>query len=195
MSDRDSFMAPSTSNDIGVYNRQRYWQGTMLPQSSPAHKELSTLAGVTLPPSHSTPVGVLGHAPTGSPVHRETVSMGNPSVTGLCPVPSCQKTCSRQQELERHVREHLPHFLCCPHQSCAWRGNRHYILQDHLRKKHAGIPTPEPGEDTIYDPKGLVKQLINGEIDMEQANRAASLMVRRRAVGLGKRGIWGCEGN
>jgi hypothetical protein len=43
MPDRHSFTAPSTSNDIGVYNRPRYGQGTMLPQGSPAYKVLFVL--------------------------------------------------------------------------------------------------------------------------------------------------------
>jgi hypothetical protein len=43
---------------------------------------------------------------------------------------------------------------------------------------------------TIYDAKGLVKQLLNKEIDVEQVVGDARLLFQQQAVQLGKLGIW-----
>jgi Zinc finger, C2H2 type len=133
---------------------------------------------------------VPGHAFTANPIHSESLPMENPYGTGNCPIPTCHQSCSRQQELERHVKEHLPRFLACPRRDCPWRGNRVYLLQDHWRKRHAGIPTPGTAEITIYDPKDLAKRLINREIDIAQANDMANFLVRERAMQLGKQDLW-----
>jgi hypothetical protein len=48
---------------------------------------------------------------------------------------------------------------------------------------------PEVEVFMIYDAKGLVKQLLNKEIDVEQAVGEAQSLFRQKAVQLGKQGI------
>jgi hypothetical protein len=43
---------------------------------------------------------------------------------------------------------------------------------------------------SIYDPRGLVKQLIGGETDIAQVNREANRLVRERAIQSGKQDLW-----
>ena len=49
---------------------------------------------------------------------------------------------------------------------------------------------PPLGEFLIYDPRGMVKQLISGETDIAQANHEANRLVRERAMQLGKQDLW-----
>jgi hypothetical protein len=42
----------------------------------------------------------------------------------------------------------------------------------------------------IYDANGLVKQLLNKEITVDQAEHEARLSFQRKAAQLGKLGIW-----
>ena len=48
---------------------------------------------------------------------------------------------------------------------------------------------PEVEVYMIYDAKGLVKQLLNKEIDVEQAVGEAQSLFQKKAVQLGKLGI------
>ena len=97
------------------------------------------------------------------------------------------KKCRRSQELERHIREHhLPYDIYCGQQGCNWTGKRRYALLKHLLDKHSGIPMPEPEAFMIYDAKGLVKQLLNKDIDVEQAVVKAQSLFKKKAVRLGK---------
>lgn len=113
-----------------------------------------------------------------------------PVATETCPFCKCRRKCNRRQELERHVCQHLPHFLYCAQPDCDWTGNRRYALQDHLKKEHLGITIPEQDGYIIYDAKGLVKQLLNKEITLERADWEARRSYQSRAVQLGKLGIW-----
>ena len=60
------------------------------------------------------------------------------------------------------------------------------MLQKHLENKHSGISTPELEAYTIYDAKGLVKQLLNNDINVEQAVCKAQSLFKKKAVQLGK---------
>ena len=108
-----------------------------------------------------------------------------------CPLPKCRKRCGRQQELERHIREHhLPYYIYCGQQGCTWTGCRRYALQNHLAHKHKGVQMPsKPEAFIIYDAKGLVKQLLNKEINVEQAVSSARLLFQERAAQLDKLGV------
>jgi hypothetical protein len=98
---------------------------------------------------------------------EETGSKETSSVTETCSFPKCMVTCSRPHELKRYIREHcLPYYIYHGHPSCNWT---RYALHNHLVDKHAGVPMPELEAIMIYDVKGLVKQLLNREINVEQA--------------------------
>ncbi|KAH9969731.1 hypothetical protein BC827DRAFT_28913 [Russula dissimulans] len=46
------------------------------------------------------------------------------SATESCPFPTCSKKCGRLQELERHIRKHLPRCIFCRQPDCSWTGTR-----------------------------------------------------------------------
>ena len=125
-----------------------------------------------------------------SSAREETVSKEIPISTEACPFPKCRKKCRRLQELERHIREHhLPCHIFYEQLGCNWTGNRNYALRNHLVHEHSGVSMPELEAFTIYDAKGLVKQLLNKEIKAEQAVNKARLLFHNRAMQLGKLGI------
>jgi hypothetical protein len=121
---------------------------------------------------------------------EEAGSKGMSFVAESCPFPKCRVNCGRPQELERHIcGHHLPYRIYCVQQGCNWTGNRRYTLRNHLADKHAGAPMPEVEAYMIYDARGLVKQLLNKEVDVEQAVGEAQSLFQKKAVQLGKLGI------
>ena len=122
-----------------------------------------------------------------SPVCREAGSKQTSPGTEICPFPNCGSTYGRPQELERHIREyHLPYDLYCEQEGCNWTGNRRYALQNHFTDKHPSIPMPEQEAFTIYDAKGLVKQLLTKDISVEQAVADARSLYQNKTAELGK---------
>lgn len=123
------------------------------------------------------------------PPRQEAGSKEAASATEACPFPHCGATYGRPQELERHIREyHLSHCLYCEQEGCDWTGNRRCALQKHLTDKHLSIPMPEQGAFTIYDAKGLVKQILTKDITVEQAVVEARSSYQNKAAELGKLG-------
>ena len=122
------------------------------------------------------------------PTHEETWPNEVIPVTTTCPFPKCQRSFPRPQETERHALRHLPRFLLCNRRGCNWVGSRRYALRDHLKKKHASALLSEQ-EFILYDAKGLVKQLLNNEITVEEAECEARSSFENRAGKLGKLGF------
>jgi len=122
---------------------------------------------------------------------EETGSKETPFSTKVCPFPKCRKKCGRPQELERHIREHhLPYYIYCGQHGCTWTGSRRYALRYHLTHKHKGIQMPSKLDAfIIYDARGLVKQLLSKEINVEQAVSSAQLLFYEKAVQLGRLGV------
>lgn len=106
----------------------------------------------------------------------------------ICPY--CVKSYARRQDTERHLLLHLPPWIYCSQSGCNWNGRRRYALRNHLRTKHSDTPVPEGEEFMIYDAKPLVKQLLGHDITTEQATSEAHLSFRRKAVEMGKLGLW-----
>jgi hypothetical protein len=73
---------------------------------------------------------------------------------------------------------------------CGWTDRRPHTLPMHFKKAHPGVPFPKHEGCMIYDAKGLVKQLLNEEITVEQAECEARLSFQCRATELGKQDIW-----
>jgi hypothetical protein len=142
---------------------------------------MSSTTAQPSPPANASPVYI-------SSAREETGSNGAPFATETCPFLKCRKKCRRLQELERHIRErHLPYDIYCRQQGCNWTGNRHYALQRHLENKHSGISMPELEAFTNYDAKGLVKQLLNKDINVEQAvGKAQQSLFKKKAVQFGQ---------
>ena len=122
-----------------------------------------------------------------SSAHERATSNETPFATDICPFPKCGATNSRPQDMERHIRErHLPHGIYCEQPDCNWTGNRRYALRNHLVAKHSGVPMPELDAFMIYDVKGLVKQLMNKDMTVEQVVGEAQSLFQEKAVQLGK---------
>lgn len=118
-----------------------------------------------------------------SPVREEAGLNESPSAIENCPFPKCTKMYRRPQEVGRHIREHhLPHDIYCQRPDCNWTGSRCYALRNHLEAKHSGAPMPEREAFMIYDSKRIVKQLLNNEINVEQAMGEAQSLFQEKAV-------------
>ena len=101
---------------------------------------------------------------------------------------ACGKTCSRQQELDRHYQcFHLPRFIFCPHSGCQWRGNRTDDFDKHLNT-HNGAQRPAEKDYLIYDVKLIVDWIKNspGNDFLQTAQNYAVDLVKERALELGK---------
>jgi hypothetical protein len=122
---------------------------------------------------------------------EETGSKKAPLATVPCPFPRCEAKYRRLQELERHIREHhLLQDIYCEQPGCDWAGYRLYELRGHLADKHSGVPMPEQEAYTIYNAKGIAKQILNNGITAEQAVDQARLLFVEKAKQMGKLGIW-----
>jgi hypothetical protein len=129
-------------------------------------------------------------SPIDTSAREEAGSKEATFATETCPFPKCRVRCGRPQELERHILQHLPYYIYCEQPGCNWTGNRLYALRIHLADKHLGVPVPELELFMIYDAKGLVKRLLNEEINVEQAVGEARSLFHKKAVQLGKLGSW-----
>jgi F-box-like/Zinc finger, C2H2 type len=110
--------------------------------------------------------------------------------TGFYSCPDCGRNFRRRRDVERHVLSHLPYWTYCVQPGCGWTGNRHSVLRAHFYTTHPGVPFSGHGESMIYDAHALVKQRLNGEITLEQAECEAHLSFQSKAAELGKQGIW-----
>ncbi|KAI9443327.1 hypothetical protein H4582DRAFT_2072385 [Lactarius indigo] len=180
---------------------QSNWEGQAisLPQGLHINKVAPTpTRDATLLAPETTPSGFSpGTQPASAPaLGTEAPDVPQPA-TWTCPDSACKHvSCGRLQELERHVLKHLPHYICCPHPDCDWRGNRRYSLIDHYKKRHPRDQLPDRGSSDkfiIYDGKRLAKRLVNREVTLEQANDEADASVRMRAGELGKRAMWNIQ--
>ncbi|KAH9969158.1 hypothetical protein BC827DRAFT_318907 [Russula dissimulans] len=158
-------LATASSNN---YNCHLTSQMASRPQKSPAVRSPVdyTWASGGFTGNYSFPLeDVLHSAPS---TREETGPRKIPPVTDTCPFSKCRRRFTRRQETERHALRHLPRFLFCNRPGCDWTGSRRYALRDHLKKKHSSVLLLEQ-EFMIYDAKRLVKQLLNEEITVEQA--------------------------
>ncbi len=133
-----------------------------------------------------------GHASsTDSSPAQETGSKKAPLATVPCPFRRCKAKYPRFQELERHIRErHLPQYIYCEQPGCDWSGYRLYELRGHLDDKHSGVPMPEQEAYTIYNAKGIAKQIVNNETTIERAVVEAWSLFEEKVKQMGKLGIW-----
>jgi len=183
---------PQTNQSLGAYTSQSDWQEATPPQqSSSSYQDLSRLLSTINQPS--LPLMSVEDAPINISSVREGAGLNEtPLATDICPFPICEAAfrVDRPQDLERHIRErHLPYGIYCGQQDCKWTGKRRYALLKHLSDKHSGVPMPEPEAFMIYDVRGLVKQLLNKDINVEQAVGEARSLFREKAGQLGKLGI------
>ena len=172
-----------TTSSLGAYTRQSDWQDATPLQQPPARNVW--MQGTAIQPP--LPVMSVEDAFTDISFVREGVgSKETPFAAEICPFPNCEAKHSRSQELERHIRErHLPHYIYCEQLGCNWTGNRRYALRSHLVAKHSGVQMPEVEAFTIYDAKGLVKQLLNRDISVEQAVCEAQSLFQKKVCAVG----------
>ena len=180
-----TYMRDIPESHVALNNLQ---VATLLQQSFPRNVGTSNTTSQPSLPISVMPVSVMPASMTPfedaypfgtSSAHEQTGSKQKSIAIEACPFPKCRKTCGRPQENERHIRErHLPHHIYCGQLGCNWTGNRRDMLQKHLERKHSGFPMPEAEAFTIYDAKGLVKQLLNKEINVEEAVNKAQLLLK-----------------
>ena len=107
-----------------------------------------------------------------------------------CPV--CNMTCSRLQDVKRHMLTHLPPWLQCPEVGCGWRGDHSGNLRGHRTVFHTpGAHEADIEESVIYDPWPLVEGILKGEITHENARLMAISMVEKFASKSRKLGLLG----
>lgn len=105
--------------------------------------------------------------------------------------PNCKRNFDRLQELKRHLRSNLPHWIHCPIPRCPWTGNRRYNLTVHMTA-HANLypdGAPGPEEYQIYDPGELVESIASGTLTVVSAANIALSMVEKRFTQLDKAGV------
>ena len=104
--------------------------------------------------------------------------------------PNCKRNFDRAQELKRHLRSNLPHWIHCPIHQCPWTGNRRYDLKDHMTA-HANIyrGEPKPEEYQIYDPEELVEAVVRDTLSVVSAADIALSMVGKRFAQPDKAGV------
>jgi len=157
----------------------RAYQESAVSPSTASVPSPPSFGGAPSPPASSLPLK--------EKRQRET----SPPTETSCPFPKCPGKPGRRQELERHVCRHLPNHLYCTQPECHFTANRRYALANHYKTKHLGVPFVEhAGGFRIYDAKVLVKQLLNKEISVEQAESEAQTAFRKRGAELGKLGFW-----
>jgi hypothetical protein len=91
----------------------------------------------------------------------------------------------RTQERNRHLESLLPHFIYCLSQPevCNWKGRRQSEFKEHWIEIHSAIgQAPGKEENEIYDPKEIVKLIIDGTgedgtVDVEVVRSAISKAV------------------
>ncbi|KAH9991828.1 hypothetical protein BJV77DRAFT_962656 [Russula vinacea] len=94
--------------------------------------------------------------------------------------PNCKRNFNRRQELKRHLRSNLPHWIHCPTSQCGWTGNRLYSLKKHMTAHPQGGLAPRPGEYQIYNPEELVESMARGTLSFGSAAAIALSMVDAR---------------
>jgi hypothetical protein len=173
----------------------------MAVQYTPWELLLEDMSSIATTPT-TTPTATPMPTPTPSVRKKKSGPKEPPSAQAICPFPKCanrrRRKYGRLQELNRHVRQHLPNHLRCPQKGCNWTGNRRYALRNHIEKKHQGVPLAEHAAEqeheqegfVIYDAKTLAKQLLNEEIGVDWAVCEARSLFQIKAVQLGMLGAW-----
>jgi hypothetical protein len=116
-----------------------------------------------------------------------------------CPVPGCSSSSGRPQDRNRHILTHLPYWIHCPDPGCSWRGDRPSDFKRHRRRDHPSSSQElSEGQYKTYDPLPLVGKIVWGTLSIEDANKHALAMVRKKSSELGMKKIcenpWGRRG-
>jgi hypothetical protein len=101
------------------------------------------------------------------------------SLKGLNSCPNCNRNFNRRQELKRHLRSNLPHWIHCPIPQCGWTGNRLYSLTNHMTAHPQGRGLA-PEEYQIYNPEELVESMARGTLTVVSAADIALSKVEER---------------
>jgi hypothetical protein len=106
--------------------------------------------------------------------------------------PKCTKPYGRKQDLGRHLLgSHLPCSICCPYQSCPWRGDRTEDLQKHLRTEKCGSLDLKREQYEIYERSAILDWIFTRGEDVEKVASYALGVVEERALEVGKVEEWG----
>jgi hypothetical protein len=106
--------------------------------------------------------------------------------TWQCPL--CREAFSRHQDRDRHLPSHLPYWIACS--CCSWRGYRLDAFKKHWFREHESsgdVPDDDNGSklyQELYDPRPLVKKIIQDPTSMEDAEIQAVELIKKEAVAL-----------
>lgn len=104
-----------------------------------------------------------------------------------CLVPRCPSSFSRAQDQRRHLLIHLPRWIHCPAPDCSWRGDRLSAFARHWGRDHpSSSQVPEEDQCKIFDPLPLMKGIADGSVCIQDAQKYAVSMVKKKASILGK---------
>jgi hypothetical protein len=108
-----------------------------------------------------------------------------------CPILDCPGSFRRPQDQKRHVLTHLPHWIHCSVPDCSWRGDRLSAFKRHWTDVHPSS-SQELGEDQYktYDPLPLVKKIVGRALSIQDAEKDALSMVRKKASELGRKELY-----
>jgi uncharacterized CHY-type Zn-finger protein len=133
-------------------------------------------------PTQTSPVRDASTDPIAPQLVSRCVLSQNPVAQIEAPnaCPNCKRNFNRRQELKRHLRSNLPHWIHCPTSQCGWTGNRLYSLKKHMTAHPQGGLAPRPGEYQIYNPEELVESMARGTLSFGSAAAIALSMVDAR---------------
>ncbi|KAH9012652.1 hypothetical protein EDB85DRAFT_1013150 [Lactarius pseudohatsudake] len=127
------------------------------------------------------------------PIHSIVIPHGTTTVTRnrwQCHI--CTESFPRRQERDRHELKHVPYFIHCPLLHCVWRGNRtnlfkkHWQQEDHRSYHEYYGSTPGRGQTETFDPRLILKQIINGDISLREGEDQAIFLVQVKGYELQK---------
>lgn len=103
----------------------------------------------------------------------------------LCPL--CPKHFTRDQDRYRHLLSHLPYWIGCSCDGCSWRGYRLDAFRKHWYSEHRSIsPVPDEDGSKLYNPKLLVRKLVQNPASKGDTEVQAISWVTEKAMALCK---------
>ncbi|KAF8264159.1 hypothetical protein EI94DRAFT_1703459 [Lactarius quietus] len=163
-------------------------QATLLPMESAAPSGTSTApASFFAPPSHH-----LG-------LPQATASFRNPPYDHRLEMSSVPHARQDIQDRDRHLPMHLPYCIGCSYGGCSWRGYRLDTFRKHWSSEHSStIPAPDENGSQLYDPRPLVKNIVQNPASVREAEIRAVTWIKKKAIELDKKDLstdpWGHKG-
>lgn len=114
--------------------------------------------------------------------------------------PLCPTHFGRDQDRYRHLQSHLPYWIGCSYDGCSWRGYRPEAFRKHWCSEHKSTnAAPDEDGSKLYNPKPLIKQIVQNPNSIRDAQTRAVSYVKNKATALCKQEFlvdpWGHKRN